>query len=120
MKKALMLIGSYFLGTVAGGLLGVAVWPEPSHLVDLPGFLIMAPLFQLMSTLRGPNPNAIGQPVFQSIFGIILLLVFLVMIVASAAWFWKTGSKWFLLVFAIPAFMSSLPGTSIVAEAISW
>ena len=119
MKKTFTLIGSYITATLIGALLGVVVWPEPSRLSDLPGFMMLAPIFHVVSTLRGLNPNAYGEPIGQSILGPILFVIFLVMTSASAFWFWKTERKWLLLVFALPALLSSLPGTNILYEAIS-
>jgi len=120
MKRLLMLFGSYVVATLAGALLGVAVWPEPSRLSDLPGFMVMAPLFQFVAAScslsgRAPGPAYSGaQPIPHFLLSICLLLA-----AVSAIWYWKTQKKSALLAFVLSVASLSLPGTNMLYAAIA-
>jgi len=120
MKRLLILIGAYVAGTVTGGILGAAVWPEPSRLSDLPGFLIMAPLFQFVAavcSLSGRAPGAAhtgAQPI-----PLLLLSACLLLAVVSAVWYWRSRKTLALVVFGLSVAALSLPGTNMLYAAIS-
>lgn len=120
MKRLLILVGAYVAGTVMGGILGAAVWPEPSRLSDLPRFLMMAPLFQFVAaacSLTGRAPGAVhtgAQPIT-----FLLLSVCLVLAVVSAVWYWKSRRALALLVFVLSVAALSLPGTNMLYAAIA-
>ena len=120
MKKALILVGMYVAATVAGGTLGAASWPEPSRLSDLPGFLIMAPLFQFVAavcSLSGSAPGAAhagAQPIPFLLFSACLVLA-----VVSAVWYWRKQKMWALLLFGLSVAALSLPGTNMIYAAIA-
>jgi len=120
MKKALILIGAYVSATVSGGLLGAGIWPEPSRLSDLPGFLIMAPLFQFVAALcsltcTAPGPDYSGaNPVPP-----VLLFIALLLAVVSTIWYWRTRKKLALLAFGLSVVLLSLPGTNMLYAAIA-
>jgi hypothetical protein len=120
MKKALILTGLYIAATVAGGIVGAATWPEPSRLSDLPGFLILAPLFQFVAavcSLSGRAPGA-AHTGAQSI-PFLLLSACLVLVIVSAVWYWRRRTPLALLVFGLSVACLSLPGTNMVHAAIA-
>ena len=120
MKRALILIGTYMAATVVGGIAGAAVWPEPSRLSDLPGFLIMAPLFQFVAALCGLSGRAPGAAhTGAAPIPFLLLSVCLVVAVVSAVWYWRRQKIVALLVFGLSVACLSLPGTNMIYAAIS-
>lgn len=120
MKRIIILIVVYVVGTVTGGILGATIWPEPSRLSDLPGFLMMAPLFQLVAavcSLSGRAPGAAhagAQPV-----PLILLSVCLLLAVFSVVWYWKSRKTLALVVFGLSVATLSLPGTNMLYASIA-
>lgn len=108
------------MASLAGAALGTAVWPEPSRLSDLPGFMMIAPLFQFVAALCSLSGNAPGaahtgaQPI-----PLLLLSACLVLAVVSAVWYWRSRKTLAHLIFALSVAALSLPGTNMLYAAIS-
>lgn len=120
MKKVFILIVSYIMASLGGAALGTVVWLEPSRLSDLPGFMMMAPLFQSVAalcSLSGSAPGAAhtgAQPI-----PVLLLSVCLLLAVISAVWYWRSRKAFALLVFGLSIAALSLPGTNMLYAAMS-
>ena len=67
--------------------------------------------FQFIAVLQG-----LGTNIFV---GAVLLVLLSITMLASATTFWRTERKALLLVFALPIAVASLPGTTLLCEAIA-
>ena len=120
MKKALILLGIYLVATLVGGLLGVAVWPEPSRLSDLAGFLIVAPLLQLVAAMSSLSGTAAPSYTGEQPLPYLLLFVCLLLMIVSMTWYWRSEKRCPLLVFGLSVVCLSLPGTNLLYAAMAF
>ena len=112
MKKAGILLGVYLIASFSGALTGAILWADPFRMDDILGFMMMCPLFQLVSLLTGFNTNNL-------ILGIPLLAVCGSTAVISIIRFYRSTRKWPLITFAIPVFVASLQGGELFCEALA-
>jgi len=117
MKKALILAGAYMAASLFGALTGAILWPHPLPMLSVAGFMMMAPLFQLVTLVTSFNTQT---PILKTpVLGIFLVLVFGGTMMASAIWYYRSNRKWAVLTFGIPVFVASLPGAALFCQVMA-
>lgn len=112
MRKAGILLGVYLIASFSGALTGAVLRTDPFRMDDVLGFMIMCPLFQIISLVTGFNTNNL-------VLGVFLLAVCGSTAVVSIIGFCGSTRRWPLVTFAIPVFVASLQGVELFYEGLA-
>lgn len=112
MNKIITLTAAYFASSFLGAIAGVLLSSGTSRMEDVVSFMIMCPIFQFVALW-------IGFQEHFSIFGFCLLIIFVGVMLISAKWYYRTGRLFAVVIFSIPPFVASLPGSALFYKAMS-
>ena len=110
--KTLLILASHILGSSAGGYVGMTIW-LPTMMQNHPHKAFFLPGMAWPLGVVGILPTI---PYFG---GLLLVVVLFTVSIRSVIRFWRTQNKWYLLVFAIPAFIFGMWGVKVMSEILA-
>ncbi len=114
-NKILLVLASHALASSAGGTVGVNIWMD-NMMQDHP---LKAVLLSGMWWPLGVGDILFEMPHGGVGVGIFLAAVLVIISIVSVIRFWRTQHKWYLIVFALPAFIFAVRGAKCLSEILA-